>query len=277
MIIMDSDTPELQFPTVLTHEEWSRIAHITNLPDEARTEWVRAHINDFIGYYRHSQSNAKTQKTVCKKLQQAKLLEENFKSLDDLLSDQEAFPAIATGLDGQMKVAPRMLAKARSHLQKLHQQLNKDKQPASHFFDKALERVHRTKHGRRTGRDSLDMLVRLLNELIKACTGKRIVQSKKNVKEGRFHSTNFVLEVCRIANDKVPESTVLNAIKRVVTEARKAKEWRLDSSEQLLPLTKKSGKVPLRGRSRTLIFLSHPVHVEWASTKDHLRWRMSSE
>ena len=55
MIIIGSDTPELQFPTVLTHEEWSRIAQATNLPDEARTEEVRAHTNNFIGYYRQRQ------------------------------------------------------------------------------------------------------------------------------------------------------------------------------------------------------------------------------
>jgi hypothetical protein len=175
-----------------------------------------------------------------------------------------------------MKIAPKMFAKARSHLQKLHRQLNKDKQPASHFFDKALQRVHRTKYGPRTGRKSLDMLVRLLNEIIKACTGKRIVRSEKNVKEGCFHSTNFVWEICRIANDKITKATVLNAIKRVITEDRKGKEWRLDSSEQLLPLTKKSGKVPLRGRSRTLMFFPIPGYVEWVSTKDYVSWRVSS-
>ena len=279
MIIIGSDTPELQFPTVLTHEEWSRIAQATNLPDEARTEEVRANINDFIGLYRQSQSHAKSQKTVCKELQHTKdMLEKCCESLGDLLSGPEVFAAIAAGFDGQMKIPPKVLAKARSHLEKLHQQLNKGKQPALHFFDKALERVHRTKHGRRTGRDSLDMLVRLLNSLLKQYIGKRIVRSEKNVKEGCFHSTNFVLEICRIANDKVPESTVLNAIKRVITEDRKGKEWGLDSSEQLLPLTKKSGKVPFKGKSRTLMFLPVPGGGEWVATKDYVSWRvMSSE
>jgi hypothetical protein len=72
MIIIDSDTQELQFPTVLTHEELSRIAQATNLPDEARTEELRVLINECIGLYRHSQSNAKSQKTGCKKIQHAK-------------------------------------------------------------------------------------------------------------------------------------------------------------------------------------------------------------
>jgi hypothetical protein len=176
-----------------------------------------------------------------------------------------------------MKIPPKVLGKARSHLQKVHQQLNKDKQSAVHFFDKALKRVHRTKRGRRTGRDSLDMLVRLLNSLLKQYIGKRIVRSGNRVKKGCFHSTKFVLEVCRIANDKIPEATVMNAIKRVVTEDRNEQEWGLDSSDQLLPLAKKSGKVPLRGRSRTLVFLPKPGYIEWASTKNYLSWRVSSE
>jgi hypothetical protein len=279
MIIIGSDTPELQFPTVLTHEEWSRIAQATNLPDEARTEEVRANINDFIGLYRQSQSHAKSQKTVCKKLQHTKdMLERCCESLGDLLSDPQVFVAIAAGFDGQMKIPPKVLARARSLLQKLYQQLNKYKKPASHFFDKALERVHRTKHGRRTGRDSLDMLVRLLNSLFKQYIGKRIVRSENRVKKGCFHSTKFVLEVCRIANDKIPETTVMNAIKRVVTEDRDEQECVIDDSDQLLPLTKKSGKVPFKGKSRTLMFLPVPGGGEWVATKDYVSWRvMSSE
>jgi hypothetical protein len=117
MIIIGSDTPELQFPTVLEHEEWSRIAQATNLPDYARTEEVRAHINGFIGYYRQSQSDAKLQKTAYKKLQDTNnMLKNCCESFHDLLCDQKVFATIAVGFDGQMKILPEDLGKARSHL-----------------------------------------------------------------------------------------------------------------------------------------------------------------
>jgi hypothetical protein len=278
MIIIGRDTPELQFPTVLEYEEWSRIAQATNLPDDARTEEVRAHINDFIGFYHQSQSTAKSQKTACKKLQDTKnVLPKCCESLHDLLSDLEIFAAIAIGFDGQMKIPPELLSKVQSHLQKVYQTLYKDSTVTLHVLDKALKRVRRTKHGPRTGRDSLDLLVRLLNSLLKQYIRQRIVRSGNHVKEGHFHSTTFVWEICHIANDKIPKATVINAIKRVVTEDRNEQEWGIDTSDQLLPLTKKSGKVPLRGKSRALIFLPIPGYVKLASTKDYVSWRVSTE
>jgi hypothetical protein len=69
----------------------------------------------------------------------------------------------------------------------------------------------------------------------------------------------------------------MNAIKRVVTQDRNEQEWGIDTSHQLLPLTKKSGKIPLRGKSRTLMFLPIPGYVKIDSTKDYLSWRVRSK
>jgi hypothetical protein len=267
-VLIGQDAPEEGFPEVISPEEWEGIAPLSGIPGENVAE-ARIHVNGFIDHCRETRSDAQTQPHVSKIWKRLKDSADLFSErLDDVLSHPDAFAAIAQGFDGQRKIHQKSLAEAQRHLQEVRKAM-----PATlHLCDTAIKRVHRTKHGRRTGRESLDMLVRLLNGLLKEFAGKRI--SRSNNKVGSFQSRDFVWEVCHRAFDKVTRATVDNAIARVVTEELSKIDHVLRLSDELLPSRRKSGKLPIRGKVSKILVAMPMSHVRMSVTKDRVSWRV---
>ena len=152
MLFVDDPTWKPELPPVLTDEQWKCVAYRSKLPLEARYN-----IDNIIGLYRQQLADAETKyPDIWKKLEVAKqTAAEALDRLEAVLSDPNAFAAIAMGIDGQRQVPPQKLAAFRSWLE----QQRKELQALVSGYDNAMERVHNRKRGPRTGRDSLLTLV----------------------------------------------------------------------------------------------------------------------
>jgi hypothetical protein len=212
MIFVGRHTRQVHFPPVITDDQWSRIVQRSGLPPEARF-----HIDNLIGLYRQLRTDAKANHgNLWKKLQLARDSEaKSLRRLDDVISDQNASTAIATGLDGQLEISSDKSAAIEPYLQ----QSRKEKQSLLDWYDKALARVRSRKTGPRTGQ---------LNKLLKAYTGKRISRSTNS-----NTPFDYVWEVCHIANEGLKRATVEDAVKRIVTDDRGDYAHDIDCSDEL--------------------------------------------
>jgi hypothetical protein len=268
MYFIGRDDMEFESPEIITHDEWERIAPLSGI-DEKKWEEARVHVNDYIGLCRGTLSEAQTPPHIYKKWKRLKDSAQVFRErLVDLLADQDAITAVRQGFDGQGKISSKRLAEVQRHLQGDRKVIS----TTLDLCDTAIKRVHRTKHGPRTGRESLDKLVRLLNELLKEYVRQRISRSGK--KKGRFQSREFVWEVCHRAFNKLTRATVDNAIARVVREELRGIDLDLDLSDELLPSSKKSGKFRIRGNVSKALVVVPIGHVRISVTEDQLSWRV---
>jgi hypothetical protein len=209
---------------VLTDEQWKHVAYRSKLPLEARYN-----IDNIIGLYRQQVADAETKyPDIWKKLEVAKQsAAEALDRLEAVLSDPNAFAAIAMGIDGRREVPPQKLAAFRSWLE----QQRKELQALVSGYDNAMERVHNRKRGPRTGRDSLLTLVALLNQLHEAYTGKKISRSGNRTNT----SIEFVWDVCQIANSNLKRPTVDDAVKQVITDEGEGDFGGIIGSVELIP------------------------------------------
>jgi hypothetical protein len=278
MLFVDDPTWKPNFPPILSDHQWSRIAHYLGLPleDLGLPLEARYNIDNMVGLYRQQLADAQSNHpNICEKLTVAReAAAEALSRLDDVASDPNAFAAIATGLDGQRTLPPRKVAAFRSWLKRQCKEL----QALVEGYDNAMQRVHNQKRGPRTGRDSLLTLVSLLNGLHKAYTGKRISRSEKS----NNTSLGFVLEICRIANPKLKESTVKEAIKQTITDDLEDDLNGVAGPEDLVPVQQESYTHDLHIETNCSwmpIFFPVPgrTNIHFSKTKEpckKIRWRV---
>jgi hypothetical protein len=213
LFIVGGQIREVHFPRILEDEQWNRMAELSGLPPEARSE-----IDDYIGYYRELRPDAQTEYgRLWKKLDGARKKEiASLKTLHAIILNPNFFPALAMGLDGQEKIPAGEVAVIRKRLEGFC----KEKQSLVDWYNKAVTRLHHGERGRH--RSSLFTLVLLLNSLLMKYTGKRISRAKR--RKGKQDAYEYVWEVCRIANPDLElnpnkgRNTVDGVIRQVVTQ-----------------------------------------------------------
>ena len=198
----------------LSPEQWDKIAAgIAELTGLRLPEKAKAQLEDYIGFYRVLRSDSRQRYgDVAQVIEVYKKREEQtLKDLNNVKSGTEPLPAIAMGIEHQVKIFDEELELIRNYLEQAAEQ----KKKLLDWYDKALTRLHRS-----TTRvpSSLFNLVRLLNSFLKQHTGQHISSGKDDP------AFKYVLEACKIAEPTLLKEknegydTIHEVTKRVVTE-----------------------------------------------------------
>jgi hypothetical protein len=216
----------------LSDEEWDKIAELSGLPPDSRSE-----LQDYVGLHRELRFDAQRKygSFLWKKLLEARNKEQqSLKCLEAMISNPNFFPAIAIGLEDQIKIFDEELDVIRTWLK----QCSEQKRKLVKWYDKAVTRLRHRHRGPTTS--SLFNLVRLLNSLLKKHTGRRISRAKR--RNGKRNDFDYVWEVCRIAEpdlEKDPNrgrKQVDEIVRRVATEDRANEDsFEIEGWGELIP------------------------------------------
>lgn len=172
---------------MIKDEEWAKLKQLLPLPPEARSE-----LDDYIGYCRELRLDASRTKygdlwfkTLCKVI---KTEEDSKEALDGMIAKQDFFDAIAMGLDGQEKIPVKELKVIRKWLR----HVSAEKRRLLKWYKEALQRVHNSRTGQRTGRAAL---VQFMNDLNRCL----IRHTKTPISTGKGNELEFLVSVCKIA------------------------------------------------------------------------------
>jgi hypothetical protein len=134
--IVGERVQEVRYPSVIQDEQWKKLSTLSGLPNEARRL-----LDEHIGYYRELKLDAHKKYGECwyDALCEARDAETKaIQELEALLSKENFFDALATGLDGQQRVFPKETEVIRDWLM----QSLKEKKKLLEWYGKAMTRVH---------------------------------------------------------------------------------------------------------------------------------------
>jgi hypothetical protein len=238
----------------LSSEQWAKITDLTGFPEKAKSE-----LEDYIGFYRTLRDDARQQyRDVSRRVERVRQWEaEALRGLTKLISSGDFIPALAMGIEHQVKIFDEELDLIREWLE----QACEKKRKLLDWYDKALARLRRSKRVP----SSLFNLIHLLNTLLEKYAERRISSGKKDP------AFTYVLEVCRIAEPTLKTKkdnglgTIQEITKRVVTEII-SNEWMFDIEAwgELIPYWKPTNSISIRDTT-------HKIEVEYHQDGDVLR------